>query len=87
MKSKTLTKIVLLQNDDIECVCNKKEYSTCAARLKDNLPCEEMIIRLTTVDREKIDNKLPDTVRSLDSRLRNTQNSFMGTLDHFDRMK
>ena len=87
LKSRVMTKIVLITEDDEICFCDKDFRKTCAIRISGNLPCRETIVRFTPVERDYSDNRIPEAITAIDSNLRNVKHSFMQTLAHLKRMK
>lgn len=82
LKSKVLTKVVHVTDDDEICFCDREFSKTCAVRIAGGLSCLETVIRLTPVELSSSEDRLPESITAIDSRLRNVKHSFLKTLDH-----
>lgn len=87
LESKVLTKVVLITEDDEVCFCDSDFRKTCSVRLAGHLPCREMIIRFTPVDRLDDEEKLPEYITAISGNLKNVEHSFLKTLKHLERNK
>jgi len=86
LKSKVLNKIVYISDNDEICYCEESFYKTCISRIANDLPCCEMMVRFTPVDREGgSDSTRAGDDDLLDAMKKSKQ--FLKTLDHLDRMK
>jgi len=85
VRSKVINKVVHISDDDEVCFCDEIFYKTCISRIAGNLPCQEMMVRFTPVDRgndsdgTRGDGDFLDVLKS--------SRQFSKTLDHLDRMK
>lgn len=52
------------------CFCAGNFWKTCSLRVKNNLPCRESIVSITSIERDEKD-PADDAVRSLDEKLSN----------------
>lgn len=90
MKSKVLEKVVLVTEDNEICFCDSEFRKTCIARIANNLPCLEMLVRLTPIERgvstDCDDGQLP-MAGSVDPELKHATSEFAKTLNHFKKMR
>lgn len=83
MRSIVLNKVVHVTDTEELCSCDKESSKTCAIRIKNNLPCTEMIVRLTPVDRREDKDGFDAGID--DFRLANKE--FIKTLEHLNKMR
>jgi hypothetical protein len=90
LKSKVLIKVVHISDKDEICFCEKSFSKTCSTRIVNNLPCEETLIRFTSIEREDSNVLGTDALEKVDEverGLKNLNREFFKTLKHLDRMK
>ncbi|MCK5020532.1 MAG: hypothetical protein KAS32_26170 [Candidatus Peribacteraceae bacterium] len=86
MKSKVINKVVYISDKEEICFCDRHFYKTCISRIANGLPCQEMLVRFTPIDRE-IDSNSTGSAGSDFLCGVKTNKEFLKTLDHIDRMK
>jgi len=89
LKSKVLSKVVLVTEKDDLCSCDKEFSKICVVRIAGNLPCQESIVRLTPVDRtlDEPDGDLSISDGDPEIQIRKIKSEFLKTIQHLDRMK
>lgn len=86
MKSKVLEKVVYIDEDGEICLCDADFRKTCVARIANDLPCHESIVRVTPVDRS-VDDDSDISLNCVDPELKKITSEFSKTLRHFDKMR
>ena len=86
MESKIFNLIAYISDEDEICFCEKDNFKTCVERIKNNLPCAEMIVRFTPVVREDT-GTVADIIKTEEDLLKDVNSTLKKTLDHLRRIR